>query len=109
MTLPPLGSDESARHRRIFIDRGGTFTDCILHDSEKNTLRVLKVLSSDRAPVEGIRRVLELGDDEPIPACEVRMGTTIATNALLTRKGARVLLVISKGFGDLLEIGTQAR
>ncbi len=108
MTLPPLGSDESAR-RRIFIDRGGTFTDCILHDSGKNTLRVVKVLSSDRAPIEGIRRLLGLSEAEPIPPCEVRMGTTIATNALLERKGARVLLVITRGFGDLLEIGTQAR
>jgi 5-oxoprolinase (ATP-hydrolysing) len=109
MTSLPLGAGDSSPRRRVFIDRGGTFTDCILHNSETNTLGVLKVLSSDRAPIEGIRRLFELAEGEPIPACEVRMGTTIATNALLERKGARVLLVITRGFADLLEIGTQAR
>jgi 5-oxoprolinase (ATP-hydrolysing) len=100
---------ESARRPRIFIDRGGTFTDCILHDSAGGALRVAKMLSSDRAPLEGIRKLLGLGAEDVIPPCDIRMGTTIATNALLERKGARVLLVITRGFADLLEIGTQAR
>ncbi|HWA71198.1 MAG TPA: hydantoinase B/oxoprolinase family protein [Polyangiaceae bacterium] len=108
--MPPLSAiAEGAQRPRVFIDRGGTFTDCILHDSASGALRVVKVLSSDRAPLAGIRQLLGLGADDPIPPCDIRMGTTIATNALLERKGARVLLVITRGFADLPEIGTQAR
>ncbi len=94
---------------QFWIDRGGTFTDCVGRDPESGALRIAKVLSSDRAPLDGIRRVLGLAADAPIPPCEIRMGTTIATNALLERKGRPCALVISRGFGDLLEIGTQAR
>ena len=92
----------------FFIDRGGTFTDCLALD-EQGSLRVAKVLSSDRAPLDGIRTLLGLGPSEPIPACNVRLGTTLATNALLERKGQRFALLITRGFRDLLEIGTQAR
>ena len=92
----------------FFIDRGGTFTDCLGVD-ERGAVRLAKVLSSDRAPLEGIRQLLGLGADQPIPACRVRMGTTLATNALLERKGERFALVITRGFRDLLRIGTQAR
>ena len=92
----------------FFIDRGGTFTDCLAIDAE-GSLRVAKVLSSDRAPLEGIRALLGLTANDPIPACNVRMGTTLATNALLERKGQRFALLITRGFRDLLEIGTQAR
>lgn len=92
----------------FFIDRGGTFTDCLAVD-ERGELRTAKVLSSDRAPLEGIRQLLALGPDAPIPPCRVRMGTTLATNALLERKGERFALIITRGFADLLEIGTQAR
>ena len=92
----------------FFIDRGGTFTDCLGID-EHGALRLAKVLSSDRAPLEGIRQLLGLGPDQPIPACRVRMGTTLATNALLERQGERFALLITRGFGDLLQIGTQAR
>ena len=92
----------------FFIDRGGTFTDCLAID-EQGTLRVAKVLSSDHAPLDGIRQLLRLGPSDPIPACRVRMGTTLATNALLERTGQRFALLITRGFGDLLEIGTQAR
>ncbi len=97
------------RPLRFWIDRGGTFTDCIAHDPESGELRVAKVLSSDQAPLVGIRRLLGIADGEPIPPCEVRMGTTIATNALLERKGEPCALVITRGFRDLLQIGTQAR
>ncbi|MEI9951218.1 MAG: hydantoinase B/oxoprolinase family protein [Pseudomonadota bacterium] len=92
----------------FFIDRGGTFTDCLGVD-EQGALRLAKVLSSDRAPLEGIRQLLGLGADQPIPPCRVRMGTTLATNALLERKGERFALLITRGFRDLLQIGTQAR
>ncbi|MEN9581469.1 MAG: hypothetical protein RJA70_4478, partial [Pseudomonadota bacterium] len=93
----------------FWIDRGGTFTDCIGTDPTSGERHIVKVLSSDAAPLQGIRRILGLAEDEPIPPCDVRMGTTVATNALLERKGVSCALVITRGFGDLLEIGTQAR
>jgi 5-oxoprolinase (ATP-hydrolysing) len=100
----------------FWIDRGGTFTD-VIGRSPDGALRTLKLLSEnpaqyDDAAVEGIRKLLELGPDEPISpervAC-VKMGTTVATNALLERKGERTLLVITRGFRDALRIATQAR
>jgi len=93
----------------IWIDRGGTFTDCVGRDPHTGRLRVLKLLSSDRAPLLGIRRLMGLADDAPIPPCRVRMGTTLATNALLERRGAACGLLITRGFGDLLAIGDQTR
>ena len=94
---------------QFWIDRGGTFTDCLGRDPATGAIRVAKVLSCDRAPLVGIRAILGLGDDEPIPPCDIRMGTTIATNALLERKGEACGLVITRGFRDLLAIGNQAR
>jgi 5-oxoprolinase (ATP-hydrolysing) len=96
------------RHQ-FWIDRGGTFTDCIHRDPGTGALRVTKVLSSDRAPLEGIRALLGLGADDPIPASEVRMGTTLATNALLERGGRRCVLVANEGLGDLSRLGDQTR
>ncbi len=101
---------------RIWIDRGGTFTD-IVAESPDGSVRTAKLLSENPAAypdaaVEGIRRLLELGPDEPIPegAVEnVKMGTTVATNALLERAGERTLYVTTAGFGDLLQIGYQNR
>jgi 5-oxoprolinase (ATP-hydrolysing) len=97
------------RYRQFWIDRGGTFTDCLGHDPDTGAIGVTKVLSSDRAPIDGIRRLLGLGEGQAVPPSEIRMGTTIATNALLERKGARCALVISRGFRDLLAIGDQVR
>src|SRR5919197_1561771 len=92
------------------IDRGGTFTDVIARSSD-GRLRVEKLLSEnpgqyEDAALEAIRRVL---DEEGGDVAEVRMGTTVATNALLERKGERVALAITRGFGDALRIGYQAR
>ena len=92
------------------IDRGGTFTDVIAWD-ESGSFRTEKLLSEnpdqyEDAAIEGIRRVLASADGG---LGEVRMGTTVATNALLERKGARVALAITRGFGDALRIGYQAR
>ncbi|KAJ9397496.1 hypothetical protein DTO282F9_5501 [Paecilomyces variotii] len=92
---------------RIYIDRGGTFCDCIGIVSGKEDI-VVKLLSVDPtnyddAPTEGIRRILE------IATASIRMGTTVATNALLERKGERSALLITKGFGELLKIGHQTR
>ena len=91
------------------IDRGGTFTDIVASSSDGRQ-RVEKLLSENHlryadAAVEGIRRVLAEGGT----LGEVRMGTTVATNALLERKGERLALAITRGFGDALRIGYQAR
>jgi len=97
---------------QFWIDRGGTFTDCI-GIAPDGGLHTTKLLSSDTAPVEGIRAILEragaVARGDPPPPCSVKLGTTVATNALLERRGARTLLVTNRGLGDLLEIGTQAR
>ena len=93
---------------QIAIDRGGTFTDSVAIDPTGD-LRVGKVLSSVRATLDVIRSVMGLDAAAPIPACDLRIGTTLATNALLERRGRRTALAITRGFGDLLAIGTQAR
>ncbi|MEP6547644.1 MAG: hydantoinase B/oxoprolinase family protein [Gammaproteobacteria bacterium] len=101
---------------QFWIDRGGTFTD-IVGCAPDGTLHADKLLSENPsqyadAAVEGIRRLLGLKSDELITAERVacvKMGTTVATNALLERKGERTLLVITRGFRDALRIATQAR
>ncbi len=100
----------------FWIDRGGTFTD-VVGRAPDGSLHTLKLLSEnpDRYPdaaVEGMRRLLELGPEEPISPAQVacvKMGTTIATNALLERKGEPTVLVITRGFRDALRIANQAR
>jgi 5-oxoprolinase (ATP-hydrolysing) len=92
------------------IDRGGTFTDVVARASD-GRLRIEKLLSDnlgqyEDAALEAIRRVLA---DDASAVADVRMGTTVATNALLERKGERVALAITRGFGDALRIGYQAR
>ncbi len=94
---------------KIWIDRGGTFTDCLACAPDGSHIRVAKVLSGELAPIAGIRQLFELSEDAPIPACDIRLGTTLATNALLERDGAEMALVITRGFGDLLRIGDQTR
>ena len=85
---------ESGRYQ-VWIDRGGTFTDCIGRDPRTGEVRVAKVLSSDRAPLDGIRELLGSRSTAPIPPCDIRMGTTLATNALLEREGAPTTLVVT--------------
>src|SRR5882762_5691394 len=100
----------------FWIDRGGTFTDVIGRRPD-GTLIAHKLLSENPeayrdAAVQGIRDLLGLAKEEPIPAGRigaVKMGTTVATNALLERKGERTLLLVTKGFADALRIGYQAR
>ncbi|KAI0566591.1 5-oxo-L-prolinase [Gracilaria domingensis] len=117
---------------RISIDRGGTFTDVYTeidrrsneNDAHITTEKcVLKLLSEDPrnyadAPTEAIRRILQLAlgerqpRDKPLDTTHIqyiRMGTTIATNALLERKGKPCALIVTEGLGDILEIGNQAR
>ena len=100
----------------FWIDRGGTFTDVVGRRSD-GTLVAHKLLSDNPeaygdAAVQGIRDLLGLKTGEPIPPGRVgtvKMGTTVATNALLERKGEGTLLLVTKGFRDALRIGHQAR
>lgn len=117
-----MGSQSEAK-LKFCIDRGGTFTDVYAEIPGKPEGRVMKLLSVDPsnyddAPVEGIRRILEEFTGKKIPRSSklptdniewVRMGTTVATNALLERKGERIALCVTRGFRDLLQIGNQAR
>ena len=101
---------------QFYIDRGGTFTDIVAKTSQGKII-VHKLLSENPeqyqdAPIQGIRDLMDVGRNQPIPTSQievVKMGTTIATNALLERKGDRVLLLINKGFKDALQIGYQNR
>src|SRR5437016_7291272 len=100
----------------FWIDRGGTFTDVIGRRPD-GALVAHKLLSDNPeaygdAAVQGIRNLLGVKPGEPIARgtiASVKMGTTVATNALLERKGEQTLLLISKGFRDALRIGYQAR
>ncbi|MHA1549085.1 MAG: hydantoinase B/oxoprolinase family protein [Alphaproteobacteria bacterium] len=100
----------------FWIDRGGTFTDVIARAPD-GTISARKLLSENPgayrdAAMAGIRDVLGVAADTPIPAgtiATIKMGTTVATNALLERTGDRTLLLITRGFRDALKIGYQAR
>ncbi|MGH3926884.1 MAG: hydantoinase/oxoprolinase N-terminal domain-containing protein, partial [Pseudonocardiaceae bacterium] len=111
---------------QFWVDRGGTFTDIVARrpDGRLVTHKLMSHNPTSHNPtsqnparyrdaaVAGIRVLLGLAEDEPVPASQVeavRMGTTVATNALLERKGERTALVITKGFGDALRIGYQNR
>ena len=101
---------------QFWIDRGGTFTDIVARDPE-GKLSTHKLLSENPerykdAAIAGIRSILGIASDAPVPPGlidAVKMGTTVATNALLERKGDRVLLLVNRGFADALRIGNQAR
>ena len=100
----------------FWIDRGGTFTDIVAR-SPAGEIRTAKLLSENPesysdAAIEGMRRLIGLAPGAPLAKAAiaaVKMGTTVATNALLERKGDATLFVITRGFGDALEIGYQAR
>ena len=101
---------------QFWIDRGGTFTDVVARDPA-GALHTHKLLSENPeqypdAAIAAIRHFLRLGANEPIPGAAidaVKMGTTVATNALLERKGDRTVLFITRGFRDQLRIGYQNR
>ena len=116
---------QSPRGIRIAIDRGGTFTDCVgnpgtgkMEDDVLIKLLSVDPSNYDDAPLEGIRRLLSRFQGKEIPRGEpldtssiesIRMGTTVATNALLERTGEDIAMVVTKGFKDCLEIGNQSR
>lgn len=115
-------SQQRDRGIRIAIDRGGTFTDCVGSLGGADDV-VIKLLSEDPAhyddaPLEGIRRIVAHFEGREVPRgaaldtsriASIRMGTTVATNALLERKGERIALVVTRGFRDCLAIGNQSR
>src|SRR5258708_29410407 len=108
--------DLKAKRWQFWVDRGGTFTDVVARRPDGG-LVTHKLLSDNPeryrdAALEAIRVLLGLAPDAVIPDAAidaVKMGTTVATNALLERNGDRTLLVITKGFGDALRIGYQNR
>jgi len=98
---------------RFWIDRGGTFTD-IVAEGPDGEFVIRKLLSVNReryedAALEAIRAILHENGTEFARIHEVKLGTTVATNALLERKGAKVAFAVTKGFADAIEIGQQAR
>ena len=102
---------DTSRAWRFAVDRGGTFTD-VVATTPDGQLVTDKLLSEnpghyDDAATEAVRRLMDEHGDAPI--AELRIGTTVATNALLERKGERLALVTTRGLGDALRIGTQAR
>src|SRR5947209_7408249 len=111
-----MPTSSAAGRWQFWIDRGGTFTDIVARRPDGG-LVTHKLLSENPgryrdAAVHGIRTLLGLAPGAPIPAGAieaVKMGTTVATNALLERKGERTVLVITRGFGDALRIGYQNR
>jgi 5-oxoprolinase (ATP-hydrolysing) len=104
-----------AEQWEFWVDRGGTFTDIVARtpDGDLVAHKLLSVSPAYRdAAVAGIRHLLGVGPGEPVPAeriAAVRLGTTVATNALLERKGEPTVLVITEGFGDALQIAYQNR
>ncbi len=110
-------NEDIARHEwQFWIDRGGTFTDIVARSSDGVVLTE-KLLSENPenysdAAIEGIKRILGIDAESSIPTeriAAVKMGTTVATNALLEREGEPTLLVVTKGFADALRIGYQTR
>ncbi len=101
---------------QFWIDRGGTFTDIVAQRPD-GSICVHKLLSEnleryEDAPIQGIRELMGVENDQPIPSAQisvVKMGTTVATNALLERKGDRTLFITTQGFRDGLRIGYQNR
>ena len=90
---------------RVAIDTGGTFTDCVYTSSEG--LQILKIASTPSDPGHAVlQAVAQIAGGEK---AEVRHGTTVGTNALLERKGARVAFITTAGFEDTIAIGRQAR
>jgi 5-oxoprolinase (ATP-hydrolysing) len=116
MTQTTAPASPASQQWEFWIDRGGTFTDIVGRKPDGDIV-THKLLSENPerykdAAVQGIRDLLGLKAGEALPKgkiAAVKMGTTVATNALLERKGDRVLLLVSEGFGDQLRIGYQTR
>jgi N-methylhydantoinase A len=94
----------------IGIDTGGTFTDLALHDPEEGGIRIAKLPSTPQDPAVAVEQIVESGEGTAAsPGTRIVHGTTVATNALLESNGAKLAIVTTKGFRDLLEIGRTRR
>ncbi|MEM9176743.1 MAG: hydantoinase B/oxoprolinase family protein, partial [Myxococcota bacterium] len=95
---------------QFWIDRGGTFTDC-LGLSPQGLVHTTKVLSSDRAPLDAVRRIVDEAGAGPsaLDGARIKLGTTVATNALLERRGVPTALLTNEGLSGVFDIGTQER
>lgn len=111
MTNPVTGMPGDVRPPSVGVDVGGTFTDVVLidTDSHRHTAKVPTTNPPDVGVIEGIEQVCATAGIEPASITTFRHGTTVATNALLTRDGAKTALVTTEGFRDVLEIGRQNR
>ena len=98
---------------RLGVDVGGTFTDLVVVDESTGALRVGKVLTTPKDPAQGVEAgIVSLLGEAEVPDAQVRAvvhGTTLATNALIERKGARTALLTTAGFRDTLEIRHEGR
>ena len=119
MAKPDLNKNSKTNDKsgwQFWVDRGGTFTDLVARTPDGDLL-THKLLSEnpeayEDAALQGMRDLMHIAKDAPLPADAidaVKMGTTVATNALLERKGDKTLLVVTKGFRDQLRIAYQAR
>ena len=109
--LPISRENMQAAQARLAIDVGGTFTDVVVEAGERQWTS--KVLTTDAAPergiMEGVAAVLDEAGLQPVDIGLIIHGTTLATNALIERKGARTALLTTQGFRDTIELGTESR
>jgi N-methylhydantoinase A len=103
--MPPSETGKGGKPVNIAIDTGGTFTDCIY--IEGAALKILKVFSTPEDPGSAVVEAVRAASSRGAPS--LRHGTTVGTNVLLERKGARVAFVTTAGFEDIISIGRQAR
>lgn len=115
LTIKHNSESQPSGRWQFWIDRGGTFTDIVAQRPD-GSICVHKLLSEnpkyEDAPIQGIRELMGVENGQPIPSAQisvVKMGTTVATNALLERKGDRTLFITTQGFRDGLRIGYQNR
>ena len=98
---------------RLGVDIGGTFTDLVLIDEERGVVHIAKVLTTPDDPAEGtlsgFRKILESAGLESSGLASIVHATTLITNALIERKGARTGLITTQGFSDVIEIGREKR
>jgi 5-oxoprolinase (ATP-hydrolysing) len=101
------------RRWRVGFDVGGTFTDFVLYDVERRSVRIHKRLTTphdpSRAALQGLEELLAMAQLEFADVSEMVHGTTLGTNAIIERKGARIGLITTQGFRDILEMGTEQR
>ena len=107
------GSAKNGYRYRLGVDIGGTFTDVVLLDLEERANYVGKVLTTPESPadavIEGLKKILSEHGVSPSAIDSPIHGTTLVTNAIIERKGAKTALITTKGFRDSVEIGTERR